>query len=53
MPGALWKVFGDPANQWMLGVMIVGLIGMVTGPWAIVRFVCLSLIHISEPTRPY
>ena len=39
MPGALWRVFGDPANQWMLGVMIVGLIGMVTGPWAIVRFV--------------
>jgi hypothetical protein len=39
MPDALWKVFGDPANQWMLGVMLVGLIGTVAGPWAIIRFV--------------
>ena len=23
VPGALWKVFGDPANQWILGVMLV------------------------------
>ena len=39
LPDALWKVFGDPTNQWMLGVILVGLVGTVAGPWAIVRFV--------------
>ncbi len=33
----LWKVFGD--NPWMLGVMLVGLVVTVGGPWAIVRAV--------------
>ena len=37
MPDALWQVFGD--NQWMLGVMVVGLVGTVAGPWAIIKAV--------------
>ncbi len=39
LPDALWKVFGDLANPWMLGVMVVGFIVTVAGPWAIIRFV--------------
>jgi len=35
----LWKVFGDPSNEWMLWVMLVGLVGAVAGPWAIIRAV--------------
>ena len=38
MPDVLWKVFADPANLWMVGAMLVGLVGTVAGPWAIVRF---------------
>ena len=38
MPDVLWKVFANPANLWMVGAMLVGLIGTVAGPWAIVRF---------------
>jgi hypothetical protein len=35
----LWKVFGDPSNQWMLGVMLVGLVATAAGPWLIIRAV--------------
>jgi hypothetical protein len=38
VPDALWKVLGDPSNQWMLGVVLVGLVGTIAGPWAIIRF---------------
>jgi hypothetical protein len=44
LPDVFWKVFGDPANQWLLGVMLVGLVGAAAGPWAIIRFA-------SRPTR--
>ena len=37
MPDALWKVFSDPSNQWILGVTLVGLFGATAGPWAIIR----------------
>jgi hypothetical protein len=38
-PDALWQVFGDPANPWMPGLMLVSLAGAVAGPWAMIRFV--------------
>ena len=38
MTDVLWKVFADPANLWMVGAMLIGLVGTVAGPWAIVRF---------------
>jgi hypothetical protein len=38
VPDVLWKVFADPANVWVIGAMLVGLVGTVAGPWAIVRF---------------
>ena len=37
LPDVIWKVFGDPSNAWMVGVMLVGLVGVVAGPWAIIR----------------
>jgi hypothetical protein len=37
LPDALWQVFGD--NPWMLGTMLVGLVGAVAGPWAIIKAV--------------
>ena len=40
MPDVLWRVFGD--NPVMLGVMLVGLVGVVAGPWAIIRAVSRS-----------
>ena len=42
LPDVLWKVFGDPANQWTFGVILVGLVGLIgaaAGPWAIIQFV--------------
>ncbi len=38
----LIKVFGDPSNQGMLYVMLVGLVVVVAGPWAIIRAVSRS-----------
>jgi hypothetical protein len=38
----LVKVFGDPSNQGMLYVMLVGLVVVVAGPWAILRAVSRS-----------
>ena len=43
MPDAFFQVFGD--NQWMLGVMVVGLVGTVAGPWALIR-------AVSRPPKP-
>jgi hypothetical protein len=34
---ALWQVFGE--NPWMLGVTVAGLLGVVAGPWAIIKAV--------------
>lgn len=39
MPDTIWTVFSDPANRGMLVVMLGGLVFIVVGPWAIVRFV--------------
>ena len=38
----LAKVFGDPSNRGMLVVMLVGLVVVVAGPWAIIRAVSRS-----------
>jgi hypothetical protein len=35
LPDALWTVFSE--NSWALGVLVVGLAGVVAGPWAIIR----------------
>ncbi len=32
MPDAIWKVFSESGNQWMLVVLLVGLFGTVAGP---------------------
>jgi hypothetical protein len=42
LPDVLWKVFGDPSNAWIFGVMLVGLVGTVAGPWAILKAVSRS-----------
>ncbi len=39
MPDVIWTVFADPANRGMLALTLAGLIFIVVGPWAIVRFV--------------
>lgn len=39
MPDVIWTVFADPANRGMLALTLLGLILIVLGPWAIVRFV--------------
>jgi predicted aminopeptidase len=39
MPDVIWTVFADPANRGMLALMLVGVVFIVAGPWAIVRYV--------------
>jgi hypothetical protein len=48
LPDVLWKVFGDPSNQWMLGVMLIGLVGAAAGPWSIIRFVSRQTSAVQE-----
>ncbi len=38
----LAQVFGDPSNRGMLAVLLVGLVVVVAGPWAIIRAVSRS-----------
>ncbi len=42
MPDVIWTVFADPANRGMLTLVLAGLVFIVIGPWAIVRFVSRS-----------
>ncbi|MGD0562230.1 MAG: hypothetical protein ABSA66_04000 [Roseiarcus sp.] len=39
MPDVIWTVFADPANRGMLALTLAGLVFILVGPWAIVRFV--------------
>ena len=37
MPEIVWTLLSDPANRLMLAAIIVGLVVIAFGPWAIVK----------------